>query len=78
MLDFLTTKALDSDRFVFKMPKHNDSIEPEEMDADDDAMADDDEIEDEVEIKDEDDTMFQDANDEVRRLTTVRRLAALH
>ncbi|GMH74795.1 hypothetical protein TL16_g06558 [Triparma laevis f. inornata] len=64
VLDFLTSKALDSDRFVFKMPKHNDSIEPEEMNPDDDALADDDEIEDEVEIKEEDDTMFQDGNDE--------------
>ena len=64
VLDFLTTKALEADRFVFKMPKHNETTEADEVEPDDHAVADDDEIEDEVEIAEEDNTMFQDNNDE--------------
>jgi len=53
VLDFLTDKCLESERFVFKMPKHNESTKPDEVDGDDDAVIDDDEIDDEVEAIEE-------------------------
>ncbi|GMI44830.1 hypothetical protein TrCOL_g13083 [Triparma columacea] len=63
VLDFLTDRCLESERFVFKMPKHNEPAEPEDVDGDDDAMIDDDEIEDEVEAIEEDAAMFTEADE---------------
>ena len=60
VLDFLTDKALESERFTFKMPKHNEAAEANEMDDGDDPAIDDDEIEDEVEAVEEDTSMFKD------------------
>ncbi|GMH54298.1 hypothetical protein TrRE_jg8374 [Triparma retinervis] len=63
VLDFLTDRCLESERFVFKMPKHNEPAEPDDVDGDDDAMIDDDEIEDEVEAIEEDAAMFTEADE---------------
>ena len=68
VLDFLTSKALDSQAFSFRTPKHSEADEVGEVEGDDEDEVDDDDIEDEIEVAEEEHPMFSAAAEDVMDL----------